>query len=156
MVAVGLLRVDVAGRVLRELAVLALGAVAAIGLGVGLAVVAARRVRRDTLGLEPAEITALHRHHEAVLHAMREGLLVLDERDRLAVVNDEAARLLGLDAHDRPHRTHPRRARRRPGPAPPGSPTPARSATRRCSSGSGCCCSTGPAPTTTAAATARG
>ena len=50
---------------LRELAVLALGAVAAIGLGVGLAVVAARRVRRGTLGLEPAEITALHRHHEA-------------------------------------------------------------------------------------------
>lgn len=97
MVAVGLLRVDVAGRVLRELAVLALGAVAAIGIGVGLAVVAARRVRRDTLGLEPAEITALHRHHEAVLHAMREGLLVLDERDRLAVVNDEAARLLGVD-----------------------------------------------------------
>jgi sensor histidine kinase regulating citrate/malate metabolism len=97
MVAVGLLRVDVAGRVLRELAVLALGAVAAIGIGVVLAVVAARRVRRDTLGLEPAEITALHRHHEAVLHAMREGLLVLDERDRLAVVNDEAARLLGLD-----------------------------------------------------------
>lgn len=97
MVAVGLLRVDVAGRVLRELAVLALGAVAAIGIGVVLAVVAARRVRRDTLGLEPAEITALHRHHEAVLHAMREGLLVLDERDRLAVVNDEAVRLLGLD-----------------------------------------------------------
>ncbi|MCD2194363.1 sensor histidine kinase [Actinomycetospora endophytica] len=97
MAAVGLLRVDVAGRVLRELGVLALGAIAAIGIGVGLAIVAARRVRRDTLGLEPAEITALHRHHEAVLHAMREGLLVLDEHDRLAVVNDEAARLLGLD-----------------------------------------------------------
>lgn len=97
MVAVGLRRVDVAGRVLGQLGVLGLGALAAIGIGVGLALVAARRVRRDTLGLEPAEITELHRHHEAVLHAMREGLLVLDEHDRLAVVNDEATRLLGLD-----------------------------------------------------------
>ncbi|MFC5062061.1 sensor histidine kinase [Actinomycetospora atypica] len=96
MVAVGLLQVDVAGRVLRELGFLALGALVAIGLGVGLAVLAARRVRRDTLGLEPSEITALHRHHEAVLHAIREGLLVLDADDRIVVVNDEAVRLLGL------------------------------------------------------------
>ncbi|WP_285593271.1 sensor histidine kinase [Actinomycetospora sp. NBRC 106378] len=94
MVAVGLLRVDVFSRVLRELGYLALGAVAAIGLGTGLAVLGARRVRRDTLGLEPAEITALHRHHEAVLHAIREGLLVLDADDRVVVVNDEATRLL--------------------------------------------------------------
>lgn len=96
MVAVGLLRVDVFSRVLRELGYLALGAVAAIGIGTGLAVAAARRVRRDTLGLEPAEITALHRHHEAVLHAIREGLLVLDADDRVVVVNDEATRLLEL------------------------------------------------------------
>ncbi|MCD2187164.1 sensor histidine kinase [Actinomycetospora soli] len=94
MVAVGLLRVDVFSRVLRELGYLALGAVAAIGIGFGLALLAARRVRRDTLGLEPAEITALHRHHEAVLHAIREGLLVLDADDRVVVVNDEATRLL--------------------------------------------------------------
>ncbi|MDL5157302.1 sensor histidine kinase [Actinomycetospora termitidis] len=96
MVAVGLLRVDVFSRVLRELGFLALGAVAAIGIGVVLALVAARRVRRDTLGLEPSEITALHRHHEAVLHAIREGLLVLDATDRVVVVNDEATRLLEL------------------------------------------------------------
>ncbi|WP_433801933.1 ATP-binding protein [Actinomycetospora sp. CA-084318] len=96
MVAVGLLRVDVFSRVLRELGFLALGAVAAIGIGIGLALLAARRVRRDTLGLEPSEITALHRHHEAVLHAIREGLLVLDGDDRVVVVNDEAVRLLEL------------------------------------------------------------
>ncbi|MEJ2867561.1 sensor histidine kinase [Actinomycetospora sp. OC33-EN08] len=96
MVAVGLLRVDVFSRVLRELGLLALGAVAAIGLGIVLALGAARRVRRDTLGLEPSEITALHRHHEAVLHAIREGLLVLDADDAIVVVNDEATRLLEL------------------------------------------------------------
>jgi two-component system CitB family sensor kinase len=99
MVAVGILSVDVAGEVARQLAVLGAGALVAVALGVGLAVVAARRVRRDTLGLDPREITALHGHHEAVLHAMREGLLVVeDATGRVAVLNDEAARLLGVTA----------------------------------------------------------
>lgn len=96
MVAVGILSVDVAGRVADQLVVLGLGALIAIGLGVLLAVLAARRVRRDTLGLEPHEITERHRHHDAVLHAIREGLLVVDADGRLLVVNDEAVRLLGL------------------------------------------------------------
>ncbi|GAA4887031.1 sensor histidine kinase [Actinomycetospora straminea] len=105
MVAVGQLRVQVADRIARELAILALAAAVAIALGVGLAVVAARRVKRDTLGLEPREITALHRHHEAVMAAMREGLLVLDAASgRVVVLNAEAARLLGLPATVAPSR----------------------------------------------------
>ncbi|MDD7965136.1 sensor histidine kinase [Actinomycetospora lemnae] len=105
MVAVGQLRVQVADRIARELAILALAAAVAIALGVGLAVVAARRVKRDTLGLEPREITALHRHHEAVMAAMREGLLVLDAGSgRVVVLNAEAARLLGLPATVAPSR----------------------------------------------------
>ncbi len=105
MVAVGQLRVEVADRIARELAVLALAAAAAIALGVGLAAVAARRVKRDTLGLEPREITALHRHHEAVMAAMREGLLVLDAgTGRVVVMNAEAARLLDLPAPVDPSR----------------------------------------------------
>ena len=105
MVAAGQLRVQVADRIARELAVLALAAAVAIALGVGLAWLAARRVKRDTLGLEPHEITALHRHHEAVMAAMREGLLVLDaDSGRVVVLNAEAARLLGLPATLAPSR----------------------------------------------------
>ncbi|GLZ49969.1 ATP-binding protein [Actinomycetospora sp. NBRC 106375] len=97
IVAAGQLRVQVADRIARELGILALAAALAIALGVGVAWVAARRVKRDTLGLEPREITALHRHHEAVMAAMREGLLVLDaDTGRVVVLNAEAARLLGL------------------------------------------------------------
>ncbi|HSK61786.1 MAG TPA: hypothetical protein VK935_22310, partial [Actinomycetospora sp.] len=106
MVAVGQLRVQVADRIAREIAVLALAAALAIALGVGLAAIAARRVKRDTLGLEPREITALHRHHEAVMAAMREGLLVLDAgTGRVVVMNAEAARLLDLPAPVDPSRT---------------------------------------------------
>lgn len=56
----------------------------------------ARRVKRQTLGLEPAEITGLVEHREALLHGIKEGILALDLQDRVTLVNDEALRLLSL------------------------------------------------------------
>ncbi|MDT0542955.1 MULTISPECIES: SpoIIE family protein phosphatase [Streptomyces] len=55
-----------------------------------------RRVRRQTHGLAPAEMTRMYEHHDAVLHAVREGVLILDGDGRLLLVNDEARRLLQL------------------------------------------------------------
>lgn len=40
----------------------------------------------------------MYEHHDAVLHAMREGLLVIDPQRRLVLANDEAQRLLGIDS----------------------------------------------------------
>lgn len=60
-----------------------------------------RRLLRQTGGLGPAELRVMYEHHDAVLHAVREGLVVLD-RGRVAVVNDEARRLLALPAEDVP------------------------------------------------------
>lgn len=60
----------------------------------------AHRVRRQTLGLNAQELRRLHDHHEAVLHAVREGLVIVDAQGRLQVVNEEASRLLGLRPDD--------------------------------------------------------
>ena len=38
----------------------------------------------------------MYEYHHAVLHAVREGLLLLDDGSRVQLVNDEARRLLGL------------------------------------------------------------
>ncbi|GAA4712583.1 sensor histidine kinase [Phytohabitans rumicis] len=56
----------------------------------------ARRVKRQTLGLEPREITGLVEQREAMLHGIREGVLGSDAADRVTLVNDEAIRLLDL------------------------------------------------------------
>ncbi|MFI1829368.1 SpoIIE family protein phosphatase [Streptomyces sp. NPDC020412] len=56
------------------------------------------RLRRQTHGLGPEEMTRMYEHHDAVLHAVREGVLILDEDRRILLVNDEARRLLGLPA----------------------------------------------------------
>ncbi|MDQ7905102.1 ATP-binding protein [Phytohabitans sp. ZYX-F-186] len=56
----------------------------------------ARWVKRQTLGLEPREITGLVEQREAMLHGIREGVLGSDAADRVTLVNDEAIRLLDL------------------------------------------------------------
>ncbi|MFJ2728541.1 SpoIIE family protein phosphatase [Streptomyces collinus] len=57
-----------------------------------------RRLRRQTRGLAPTELAQLYEHHEAVLHAVREGVLITDPEGRLLLANDEATRLLSLPA----------------------------------------------------------
>ncbi|MFI2646025.1 SpoIIE family protein phosphatase [Streptomyces sp. NPDC018610] len=57
-----------------------------------------RRLRRQTHGLGPVEMTRMYEHHDAVLHAVREGVLILDGDGRLLLANDEARRLLNLPA----------------------------------------------------------
>jgi sensor histidine kinase regulating citrate/malate metabolism len=65
-------------------------------IGVAGSLLLARRVKRQTLGLEPHEIAALVEQREAMLHGVREGVLGVDLSGAVAFVNDEAMRLLGL------------------------------------------------------------
>ncbi|MEV0208669.1 ATP-binding protein [Streptomyces sp. NPDC050788] len=58
----------------------------------------ARRVKRQTLGLEPREITGLAEHREAMLYGIAEGVVALDPQDRVTLVNDMGRRLLDLPA----------------------------------------------------------
>lgn len=62
-----------------------------------------RRLRRQTRGLGPAEMTRMYEHHDAVLHSVREGVLIVADDGRLLLANDEARRLLDLpsDAESR-------------------------------------------------------
>jgi two-component system, CitB family, sensor kinase len=71
-----------------------LGLSAAVGIAGSLLL--ARRVKRQTLGLEPLEIRGLVEHREAMLTGIKEGVLALDPDDRVALVNAEAHRMLRL------------------------------------------------------------
>ena len=54
-----------------------------------------RRLLRQTHGLRPDELRVMYEHHDAILHSVSEGLIVLDSTG-VALVNDEARRLLAL------------------------------------------------------------
>jgi two-component system CitB family sensor kinase len=70
------------------------GAVALL-LGVAGATLLARRLKRQTLGLEPADLADLVREHEAVLHGVGDGVVAVERAGRVTMANDEARRLLG-------------------------------------------------------------
>ncbi|GIH93304.1 ATP-binding protein [Planobispora siamensis] len=86
----------------------AVGAVAIglLGLAVGVAgsFLVGARLRRQTRGMGPAELSRMYEYHDAILHAVREGLLLVDDAGRVTLCNDGARDLLGLrdDAEGRP------------------------------------------------------
>ncbi|MFG2180910.1 SpoIIE family protein phosphatase [Streptomyces abikoensis] len=75
--------------------VLVAGAIALL-LATGGTWLVSRRLRRQTHGLGPAEMTRMYEHHDAVLHAVREGVVIVGGDGRVMLANDEARRLLGL------------------------------------------------------------
>ncbi|WP_217169818.1 SpoIIE family protein phosphatase [Streptomyces sp. AC512_CC834] len=106
---VGVLERNVGDQVARHLPAFLGAAAAAVVATTAGATLVSRRLLRSTRGLGPAEIMRLYEHHDAVLHAAREGVVIVDDRRRLLLVNDEAQRLLGLpgDLQGRPVRELP-------------------------------------------------
>lgn len=103
LVATGIEVENVGDGVEEQLPLLLGAAAGALILGTGGAALVSRRLRRQTRGLGEAEMTRMNEHHEAVLHAVREGVLIIDSEGRLLLANDEARRLLDLppDAEQR-------------------------------------------------------
>ncbi|MFJ7996909.1 ATP-binding protein [Streptomyces sp. NPDC096310] len=56
----------------------------------------ARRIKRQTLGMEPREITGLAEHREAMLYGIAEGVIALDPQLRITLANEVGRRLLDL------------------------------------------------------------
>ncbi|MFG3305385.1 SpoIIE family protein phosphatase [Streptomyces wuyuanensis] len=87
---------NVQDKVNRQLPVLFGVAAGSLVLAAGGSALVSRRLRRQTHGLGPAEMTRMYEHHDAVLHAVREGVLIVGGDGRLLLANDEARRLLDL------------------------------------------------------------
>ncbi|MFJ2813820.1 ATP-binding protein [Streptomyces sp. NPDC087294] len=71
---------------------LALGAIVTYGLNA--------RLRRHTHGMSAAELSRMHDYQQAALHAVREGLLMLDGQYRVALINDGGRELLGVPSEE--------------------------------------------------------
>lgn len=80
----------------QDLVLIVLSALAVLVAGLVGAWLVNRRLRRQTHGLGEREITRMYEYYSAVLHAVREGLLLIDDQGRVQLVNDEARRLLDL------------------------------------------------------------
>ncbi|MFH9870166.1 SpoIIE family protein phosphatase [Streptomyces lydicus] len=85
-------------RIAGQLPLLLGSAAGALLLAVAGTALVNRRLRRQTHGLDPAAMYRMYDHHHAVLHAVREGVLIVSSDGRLLLANDEARRLLELPA----------------------------------------------------------
>ncbi|GAB2757676.1 SpoIIE family protein phosphatase [Streptomyces bullii] len=98
LVSAGITTEHVGGAANQQLPLVLSAAAAALALATGGAGLVSRRLLRQTHGLGPHEMTRMYEHHDAVLHAVREGVIILDDGGTLLLANDEAHRLLGLPA----------------------------------------------------------
>ncbi|MFJ8784746.1 ATP-binding protein [Streptomyces sp. NPDC102476] len=100
LVSAGIQVEKISERVQGQLTALLAVAGGALALGaVGTYVVNAR-LRRHTHGMNAAELSRMHDYHQAALHAVREGLLMLDGQYRVALINDGGRELLGVSSQD--------------------------------------------------------
>ena len=96
-VSAGTLERTVSSQLLHEVPSLLLYFACALAIGVAASLTLARRLKRSTFGLELDEIAALVQEREAMLHGIREGVIAIDPDGRVALINDEARRLIPLD-----------------------------------------------------------
>lgn len=100
LVAVGITQQALGRQLVGQLPALAGVVMLALALAAGGSLLLSRRLHRQTLGLRPDELRSTYVHQEAVLHAVGEGLVVVDPARRISLVNDEARRLLDLGTGD--------------------------------------------------------
>ncbi len=96
LVSAGITVGKVSSGVQEQLPLLFGASAAALLLSMASTAVVGRRLLRQTHGLGPAEMTRMYEHHDAVLHSVREGVLIVGADGRLLLANDEARRLLDL------------------------------------------------------------
>jgi two-component system, CitB family, sensor kinase len=96
LVSVGITTAAIARSLWPSLIAIAIAAVVVLTVGALGAWAISRRLNRQTHGLGEREITRMFEYYDAVLHAVREGLVLLDPAGRVQLVNDEARELLGL------------------------------------------------------------
>ncbi|MFG2003827.1 ATP-binding protein [Spirillospora sp. NPDC048911] len=98
MVAVGITVRAISAELRGRLLWLAAIAVAVLAAGFGGTYLVSTRLRRQTRGVAPDELRHMFDYYEAILHAVREGLVILDRDGRVVLCNDAARELLGLGA----------------------------------------------------------
>jgi two-component system, CitB family, sensor histidine kinase CitS len=96
IVSVGYLLEDVNQQILNNLRRVLIVSFFALLISLIGSVLLGRNIRRDTMGLEPYEIASLYKEKNAVLHAVKEGILAIDKEGYITMMNQQAKRLLHL------------------------------------------------------------
>ncbi|MBV9605472.1 MAG: sensor histidine kinase [Solirubrobacterales bacterium] len=95
-VSAGIPEARVSDQLVQDLPQLLLYFLCSLAIGLIASLLLTRRLKRSTFGLELEEIAALVQEREAMLHNIREGVITVDQREQVTLINDEARHLLSV------------------------------------------------------------
>ncbi|EIE99766.1 ATP-binding protein [Saccharomonospora glauca] len=96
LVAVGITVEAISTELAQRLSLVLGVAAGALFVGVVGSVAVSNRLRAQTRGVAPEELSRMFDYYEAILHSVREGLVLVDRDGRVGLYNDAAADLLDL------------------------------------------------------------
>nr|WP_254901197.1 sensor histidine kinase [Tuberibacillus sp. Marseille-P3662] len=97
VVTVGFLTKDIQQEIWTKMTTIGLFALVVLLFGIVGGVFLTKNIRKDTLGLEPHEIAALYRERGAILQSVKEGVVAVDEKGLITMINASACDTIGVE-----------------------------------------------------------
>ncbi|MBM7646170.1 CitB family two-component system sensor histidine kinase CitS [Scopulibacillus daqui] len=103
IVSVGFLFQDIKEQMIKNIIKVALISLIVLIVAVFVSILLARNIRKETMGLEPYQIAALYKERNAILQAVKEGIIAVDKNGVITMMNQTAKHLLNLrgDFHNK-------------------------------------------------------
>ncbi|QHT47777.1 sensor histidine kinase [Halobacillus sp. ACCC02827] len=96
LVSVGFLLEDVRSSVWKKMSHVFGIALLTLLIGVIGSLFLARSIKKDTLGLEPYQITSFYQARQAILSSVKEGIISINEQGNVTMINNSAMELLNI------------------------------------------------------------
>jgi two-component system, CitB family, sensor histidine kinase CitS len=96
IVSVGFLLEDIQQQIIKNIVKFLYVSLLAVLIAVIGSIILGRNIRNDTMGLEPYEIARLYKEKNATLHAVKEGILAIDQDGFITTMNTPAKKLLNI------------------------------------------------------------
>lgn len=96
-VSVEFLKADIYHNILSRIKTIALASLVVLMIGIIGGIFLTKSIRKDTLGLEPHEIASLYRERNAILLSIKEGIIAIDQKGSLTLINHSAKSMLNLN-----------------------------------------------------------
>lgn len=96
VVSVGFLKSEIQQSIKQKLLKTLIIAIIVLIVGLFGGVLLAKSIRKDIMGLEPHEIASLYRERNAILKSVKEGIIAIDNKGHITLLNKSAKQMLGI------------------------------------------------------------
>lgn len=100
VVIVKFLKKDIYNSIYKQIKSIALFSLVVLMVGIIGGIFLTKSIRKDTLGLEPHEISSLYRERNAIILSIKEGVIAFNQQGKLTLINHSASKMLNLTEAD--------------------------------------------------------